>query len=109
MGSPSETPTERREGISFVTPTLERHGEKIWDFLLRNHFPDEPVARSSGLFEPGSWTLYFLKSVFYDLYVEKCLKRPTSVIAVDDETGNIVGKNLLYSFQVALKLCLPSS
>lgn len=88
------------ENISFIHPGAE-WGERIWDFLLVHYFPHEPILRSSGAFKSDSWLLKWCKSLFYSIFVEKCLRERHSIIAIDRESQDIRGVKLGYIATIA--------
>ena len=68
----------------------ESESAEIWDFLLQEFFPDEPVSRSLGILENITWLDRLLRRETFNESLTCCVKQKTSVVARNGD-GHIVG------------------
>ena len=80
-----------QNGISFRHPKLEDL-DKVFEYLKVNFFPEEPVTRSVGFAQAlqGDGLIDKLLQMIGKEFIKDCLKKETSLIAVDKD-DNIMG------------------
>ncbi len=77
------------EGITFETVGM-KDLEEVLAYLKEAFFPDEPLFRSTKLFEGDGLVDRYIANLIRKLMVEASLKNPTSIVARNKE-GKIIG------------------
>ena len=78
--------------VSLRTATKD-DSSMIWKFLMDHFFHDEPTMKSSKMVEYDSWSFkYMYQDFLKDYMVTKPLSQPYSIVAVDEDSGNVLGE-----------------
>ena len=91
------------EDVEFVI-AKESDMDRIWDTLVSCFFSDEPITKATGIVSGNSFFDRMLQKEIRKEIKKKSLKAPTSILAVNKNTKEILGEKPIHSNAVLIML-----